>query len=79
MSKWDGDEEWLHSYNNKAVIVGNGDYSAPSNAYSLDWDGTGHFAGDVYVGCNNDSTGGTKVATASGFSGKSLRVFHVFP
>lgn len=31
-------------------IVGNGDSSARSNAYTLDWDGNGWFAGDVFVG-----------------------------
>lgn len=59
-SKWDED-----SYINYAVIVGNGKYNNPSNAYSLDWDGNGHFKGDVYVGCNADGTGGTKLGTGS--------------
>lgn len=46
-----------------AVVVGNGTgESARSNAYALDWYGNGHFAGDVYVGCEADSTGGTKLA-----------------
>lgn len=53
--------------NNKyADIVGNGtmvDTDSRSNAYALEWTGTGRYAGDVYVGCNNDSTGGTKLAT----------------
>ena len=31
-------------------VVGNGDSSARSNAYTLDWDGNGWFAGDVFVG-----------------------------
>lgn len=44
-------------------IVGNGTAdNTRSNAYALDWDGNGHFAGDVYVGANADSTGGTKLA-----------------
>ena len=42
-----------------ANIVGNGGAQTRSNAYALDWDGNGHFAGDVYVGCNADSSGGT--------------------
>lgn len=46
-----------------AVIVGNGtSSSARSNAYALDWDGNGHYMGDVYVGANADSSGGTKLA-----------------
>ena len=59
-SKWVED-----SSINYAVIVGNGAYNNPSNAYSLDWDGNGHFKGDVYVGCNADGTGGTKLGTGS--------------
>lgn len=46
-----------------SFIIGNGtSSSARSNAYALDWTGNGHFQGDVYVGCNNDSTGGVKLA-----------------
>ena len=43
-------------------VVGNGiATSARSNAYTLDWDGTAHYAGDIYVNCNSDSTGGEKL------------------
>lgn len=31
-------------------VVGNGNKSARSNAHTLDWDGNGWFAGDVFVG-----------------------------
>ena len=31
-------------------IAGNGDFGAPSNAYTLDWDGNGWFAGGITVG-----------------------------
>ena len=49
---------------NYVHIVGNGFTSTQrSNAYALDWDGNGHYAGDVYVHANADSTGGTKLAT----------------
>ena len=52
---------------NYAVITGNGTAANDrSNAYALDWDGNGHYAGDVYVGCNTDSTGGTKLARIPG-------------
>jgi len=60
--------KWINLYEkmNHAVIVGNGENEASrSNAYALDWDGTGHFAGDVYVNCGSDSTGGTKLLKAS--------------
>ena len=57
-SKWQRTNEM-----NYVEIIGNGTAdNARSNAYALDWDGNGHFAGDVYVGCNADSTGGTKLA-----------------
>lgn len=48
----------------KAVIVGNGiSDSDRSNAFALNWEGDGYYAGDVYVHANTDSTGGTKLAT----------------
>ena len=37
-----------------AHIVGNGSYDARSNAHTLDWDGNAWFAGDVYIGPNNE-------------------------
>ena len=47
-----------------ALIVGNGTANnVRSNAYALDWDGNGHYMGDVYVGANADSSGGNKLAT----------------
>lgn len=49
-----------------ADIVGNGTgLTARSNAYALEWNGTGRYKGDVYVGCSADSTGGTKLAKIS--------------
>ena len=37
-------------------IAGNGDWNARSNAYTLDWDGNGEFAGDVIAnGCGTGS------------------------
>ena len=46
-------------------IVGNGTGTGAnrSNARVLDWEGNERLKGDLYVGCNSDSTGGTKVAT----------------
>ena len=47
-----------------AEIIGNGtDNNNRSNARVLDWDGNEKLAGDLYVGCDEDSTGGSKVAT----------------
>lgn len=46
-----------------AHIVGNGeDYDTRSNAHTLDWDGNAWFAGDVYVGGTNQTTGSSKLA-----------------
>lgn len=46
-----------------AEIIGNGTSSSNrSNARRLDWNGNEYLAGDLYVGCSADSTGGTKVA-----------------
>ena len=54
---------------NYIEIVGNGiNTSARSNAYALDWSGNGHYMGDVYVGANADSTGGTKVLCEADFA-----------
>lgn len=47
-----------------AHIVGNGSSSARSNAHTLDWNGTGWFAGDVYVGgTGQDDASAKKLAT----------------
>lgn len=48
-----------------AEIVGNGTgANALSNARVLDWDGNEHLKGNLYVGANDDGTGGSAVATA---------------
>ena len=57
---------WTNQYGkmNYAEIIGNGtNKNARSNARALDWDGNEYLMGDIYVGCNADSTGGTKVVT----------------
>jgi len=53
---------------NYAEIVGNGTSNARSNAYALDWNGNGHYLGNIYVGANTDSTGGTKVLCEADFA-----------
>ena len=55
----DTSDEYIH-------IAGNGAFNARSNAYTLDWDGNGWFAGDVYVGSTsgtNKDEGSKKLAT----------------
>ena len=64
---------------NYVEIVGNGTAdNARSNARILDWDGNERLRGDVYVGCNADSTGGTKLeplpTVTSSDEGKVLTV-----
>lgn len=51
---------------NYVEIIGNGtDDENRSNAYALDWNGNGHFSGEIYVNCNSDSTGGAKLLSAN--------------
>lgn len=60
-SNWDVDEKM-----NYAEIIGNGTtYNDRSNIRALDWNGNEYLKGDLYIGCNSDSTGGTKVAKLS--------------
>ena len=48
---------------NYVEIVGNGhNHLQKSNARALDWNGNEYLKSDLYVGCNDDSSGGTKVA-----------------
>ena len=50
--------------NKYAHIVGNGNYSASSNAHTLDWYGNAWFAGDVYIGgTGQDDENVKKLAT----------------
>ena len=44
-----------------AHVIGNGDDSTPSNAQMIDWDGNEYLKGNIYVGCNADSSGGTRL------------------
>jgi hypothetical protein len=47
-------------------IAGNGDFGAPSNAYTLDWSGNAWYSGDVYVGSTsgvNKDEGSKKLLT----------------
>lgn len=57
---------WSNIYadNGYAEIIGNGTAdNERANARALDWEGNERLAGNLYVGCNPDSTGGTKVLT----------------
>lgn len=42
-----------------------GDEPTRKNGLAIGWDGNAHIKGDIYANCNNDSTGGSKVLTAS--------------
>ena len=70
------DSDWTASHwtnqvgrMNYAEIVGNGTgYNEKSNARVLDWDGNGFYKGNLYVGCNANSTGGSKVVCEDDFA-----------
>lgn len=58
-----GKHNVIDEANKFADIVGNGaDILNKSNAYALDWNGNLYLKGGVYVNCNADSTGGTKLS-----------------
>lgn len=57
---------------NLADVVGNGTEETRSNAYALDWTGNGKFAGNVYVGCGTDSSGGTMLPKDVQVNGTSI-------
>lgn len=58
-----GKHNVIDEANKFADIVGNGaDILNKSNAYALDWDGNLYLKGGVYVNCNADSTGGTRLS-----------------
>ena len=58
----DGSSAAATARGNYVEIVGNGTASnAKSNARALDWSGNEYLKGDVYVGCNADSSGGSKL------------------
>ena len=55
---------------NYIEIVGNGTaYNAHSNARTLDWDGNERLKGQIYVGCNADSSGGTQLTPPVAMTG----------
>ena len=54
-----------------AEIVGNGTSSTRSNARTLDWAGNERLRGDLYVGCETDSSGGSKVVSEAALAAMS--------
>ena len=79
---------WSTDFNHRyAFIVGNGYFSGTetvhSNAAALEWTGDMKLAGEVYVGCNNDSTGGTKLIGLPAYTeqdeGKVLKIVSGVP
>ena len=72
-------EKWItwQDVGDFAEIIGNGGYinddewtELRSNARALDWQGNEYLNGTLYVNCNNDSTGGTQVATTADLQNK---------
>ena len=67
-AKWTKDGKY-----NYVEVIGNGESSsARSNAYALGWDGTGHYAGDVCVHANNDSSGGVKLVSETDYATQTV-------
>ncbi len=64
--------KWNTPDTNFADVVGNGTENARSNAYALTWSGDGKFAGNVYVGCGTDSSGGTMLPKDVQVNGTSI-------
>ena len=60
---------------NYAEIIGNGTAdNARSNARALDWDGNERLAGNLYVGCSGDSTGGSKAVSETALAAQIATV-----
>ena len=67
------EDKWTDEvYTPYVEVVGNGAYDyatdtlgTPSNARALEWTGNERLKGDLYVRCNADSSGGTRVATTT--------------
>lgn len=65
------EDKWSNSIYGKFIErIGNGtapwqnqdnNWGAASNARTLDWDGNEYLKGYLYVGCNADSSGGTRI------------------
>ena len=65
-----GKYNWEDVSGNYADIVGGGTADNDrKNISALGWDGNLHLKGDVYVGCNDDSTGGSKLIKGRMFYG----------
>lgn len=64
------------SNGNYADIVGNGgSANSRKNISALDWSGNLHLKGDVYVGCNDDSTGGTILSSSKAIPVASMMLY----
>ena len=66
-----------------AFIVGNGTFGQKSNAAAFEWTGDMRFAGDVYVNCSADSSGGIKLIGLPAYTaqdeGKVLKIVSGVP
>ena len=60
-----------------ADIVGGGNLSNRKNIEATTWTGDKRMKGDVYVGCNDDSTGGNKVLSIANVDGNVITVNNV--
>lgn len=59
--------DYSDPYGPYAFRIGNGTAdNARSNAFAVDFNGNVRAQGDIYLGCNGDGTGGTKLSSAIG-------------
>ena len=64
-SKW----QYCEITSKNIFTIGNGKSNLErSNALTVDINGNGHFNGNIYIECNNDSSGGTKVLSAADYA-----------
>ena len=68
--------KWTRCRSKFLEILGNGDIDASpvtrSNARATDWDGNAYIKGNLYIGCNADSSGGTRVPHDIQVNGTSI-------
>ena len=70
-TKWDtvvqGQSKYIEIVGcGKTTDIGGNTYRA--NARALDWNGNEYLKGDIFVGCNNDSSGGTRLVKMTDYA-----------
>lgn len=63
---------FIEKIGNGELNISTGDFGTPSNARALDWEGNEYLNGYIYVGCDNDSTNGTRIPHDIQINGTSI-------